>query len=245
MATKAVIHITDNSLPEPLASYCREVLVKEAGDIEIISVSQKPITLGKNICVGETGRNWLSIYKQQLAGAEATDADYVGICEHDCLYTHEHLAWIPPTDDTFYYNHNCWLLQLASNHPELKGMYSYIPRRYALSQLVCNRKLLIESLKERLDLLQGGFVLAKGMAGAGEFGVKDRVALAQRMARNGSHRQTGDLIRNELTVRKARSFATVNPNVDIRHDSNFTGARRGKKRCYELPYWGKFKWLQQ
>jgi hypothetical protein len=30
------------------------------------------------------------------------------------------------------------------------------------------------------------------------------------------------------------------PNLDIRHGSNFTGPKRGKDRCYELLYWGKF-----
>ena len=56
---KAIIHLTDNSLDEKIATLCRRVLAKEARDIPIISVSQKPIKLGKNICVGKIGRGWM------------------------------------------------------------------------------------------------------------------------------------------------------------------------------------------
>jgi hypothetical protein len=45
------MYLTDNTLAEPLASKVREILVKEAQDIPIVSVSQKPISLGQNVCV--------------------------------------------------------------------------------------------------------------------------------------------------------------------------------------------------
>ena len=36
-------------------------------------------------------------------------------------------------------------------------------------------------------------------------------------------------------------FATENPNVDIRHGSNFTGKKKGRDACLEIPYWGKIR----
>lgn len=46
----------------------------------------------------------------------------------------------------------------------------------------------------------------------------------------------------EYTTRyNSESFMTTLPNLDIRHSTNFTGPKRGKKRCYELTYWGSFK----
>jgi hypothetical protein len=41
------------------------------------------------------------------------------------------------------------------------------------------------------------------------------------------------------------SFKTEIPMLDIRHATNFTGPRRGNRRRYELPYWGRFEniWL--
>ena len=125
--SNTILYLTDNTLDPEIASACRVVLKREARDIPIVSVSQKPIDLGKNICVGEIGRNWISLYKQILAGLEAIETEFVVIAEHDCMYSHEHLSWTPPKDDRFYYNHNHWLVQWGGNHPEMNGMYSYWP----------------------------------------------------------------------------------------------------------------------
>jgi len=241
---KTIIYLTDNSLVESIASKCRKILVREAKDIPIISVSQKPVELGKNICVGDIGRNWMSLYKQLLAGCEEVETKYISIAEHDCLYTNEHFNWIPPKDDVFYYNLNCWLVEWGGNHPELNGMYStYWKKRLALSQLVCNRELLIKSIKERLALLDGATRLTREMVGIGEFGVTNErmVRKAQEAARSGKPIQIQRYIKDYLEKYTSDTFKTINPNLDIRHGSNFTGPKRGKNRTYDLPYWGKFK----
>jgi hypothetical protein len=244
---KSVLYLTDNSLDEKLAEFCRKQIIDNCEsdvnigfDFDIISVSQKPIIFGKNICVGEIGRSWLSLYKQMMAGLEACETKYIGIAEHDVLYSSEHLQWIPPTDDTFYYNHNCWLVQWGGNHPELNGMYSYWPKRFALSQLVCNKELLKESIKERLSLLENGYHMVKGLKGAGEPGVADNIAIGQLEAGSGRPTQLQRYLKGFLKEYKSESFKTEQPNVDIRHSSNFTGPKRGKMRRYDLPYWGKF-----
>jgi hypothetical protein len=237
---KTLIYTTDNSLPEPLATRCRELLVREAKGIPIVSVSQEPVDLGLNVCVGKIGRSWLNLYKQLMAGLEQVKTKYVGICEHDCIYSNEHLAWLPTKDDTFFYNHHFWLVQWGGNHPELEGMYSYWRNRYALSQLVCSAELLKKSLSERLALLQDGYVLAKGMHGAGEFGVKDKIAMIRKIASSGSPEQLQKYDPGLLTEYKSESFMTKIPNLDVRHKSNFTGTKRGNRRRFELPYWGKF-----
>lgn len=241
---KTIVYLTDNTLDEKIATKCREMLIREAWEIPIISVSQKPVELGINICVGEIGRNWISLYKQLLAGCEAAKTKYVSIAEHDCLYTNEHFSWIPPKDDVFYYNLNCWLVEWGGNHPELNGMYStYWKIRLALSQLVCNRELLIKSIMERLNLLDGATRLTKEMIGIGEFGVTNErmVRKAQEAAKSGKPIQLQGFIKDYLEKYTSDTFKTINPNLDIRHSSNFTGPKRGKNRTYDLPYWGKFK----
>lgn len=238
-----ILYYTDNVLDEKIASTCRKYLVKEAKDIPIVSVSQKPIDLGTNICVGNIGSNWISLYKQLLLAAETAKTRYVVTAEHDCLYTHEHLSWTPPKDNVFYYNLNCWFVQWGGNHPELNGMYStYWKERLALSQLVCNRELLIDSIKERLKLLEGADRLTKEMLGIGEFGVTTQrmIRKAEKAAKSGRPIQLQRYIKNYLEKNTSDTFTTINPNLDIRHDKNFTGAKRGKSRCYELPYWGDF-----
>jgi hypothetical protein len=173
-------------------------------------------------------------------GLNIANTENVVIAEHDCMYTHEHLSWCPPKQDIFYYNHNCWLVQWGGNHPELNGMYSYWDKRFALSQLVCNRLLLKKSIEERLMYLNRGFNITKGLKGAGEPGVADNITMARQMAVSGQPIQLQRYLKGCLTEYKSEIFKTINSNLDIRHGTNFTGAKRGNNRTYELPYWGKF-----
>ena len=67
----------------------------------IVSVTQKPVDLGHNICVGEIGSSWLNLYRQLKTAAEAATTKYVATAEHDCLYTQAHYDWTPPRDATY------------------------------------------------------------------------------------------------------------------------------------------------
>ena len=107
----------------------------------IVSVSQEPMDLGKNIVVPK-GRSLQKIYEQVLIGAKNAKTKYVALCEDDCLYVKEHFKYRPKT---FAYNLNRWLLHL--DH----GVFSY-RERPILSQCIANREVLIENLEERLKL---------------------------------------------------------------------------------------------
>lgn len=236
---KTIIYLTDNSLDPALMKRCQELLQEAAGGIRIISVSQKPIDFGDNICLGEIGRSWLSLYKQQLAGLREATTKYITIAEHDVIYSPEHFAWIPPKDDTFYYNENVWLVQWGGNHPELNGMYSkYWVRRYALSQLVCSRELHIKAIEERMYMFEQG---CKSITNAGEPGVCKDLAAAYQLAQSGSHAHLAGYMEKHLTKFSADIFHTEIPNLDIRHGTNFTGPKRGKHRTWDLAPWGKFE----
>ena len=210
-----IVYVTDNVLPLKFAQLVRDKLVEAVRGKPIISVSQKPIELGLNICLGDIGRSWLSIYKQLNAGLEAVKTPYVAVVEHDCLYTPEHFDFIPPRKDLFYYNANHWL---AQHTDKLRGMYSYYPRRLAMSQMICHIDAFSKHVKETLGVLEEAY--------------KETSTSARR-------RKQAELGKDLKADYKY--FRTKLPNLDIRHDCNFTGARRGKKRCYELPYWGKLE----
>lgn len=239
-----IIYITENLLDKKIAKVCQENLIKEAKDIPIVSVSQEPIKLGRNVCVGKIGRSWLSLYKQLMAGLEMIETENVVIAEHDCLYTYEHLSWTPPKKDTFYYNDNMWLVQWGGNHPELNGMYSYWKDRKCLSQLICNKELLKSTIKARLDYLDIDKFLARNIIFAGEPGLsKLRMnrKIADRIARSGKSAYLHKYFDDYLNQEKYEVFRTKIPNLDIRHGANFTGPKRGRNRKYLLPYWGEFK----
>ena len=268
-----IIYYTDNTLAEPIAARCRELLLESAEGLPIVSVSQEPIDLGENICVGKIGRSWLSLYKQLFAGLTAAKTRYVATAEHDCVYAPEHFRWTPPRDDTFYYNDNMWLGQWQSTKPELDGMFSYWPRRLALSQLICSREMLLNSTSHRLDFLDAGRGMAKRVKHIAEPGfteipavgkdlkvrkggtgtvVRDspkwhkRLLRVQKYASNGSHAYLQpmlDSLQACLNNEKTEFFKTVVPNIDIRHKGNFTGPKRGRNRRWELEPWGKLEEL--
>jgi hypothetical protein len=241
MTDTTIIYFTNNKLDPGIDRVCQRQLVKAAAGKPIISVSQKPMTLGENICMGDIGSSWLNLYKQLLRGVEAARTRFVATAEHDVLYTYEHYERAPLRDDTFYYNENCWFLQWGGNHPELNGMFStYWDVRMALSQLSCNRELLQNSLRERLRLLDKEEWVKRSILFAGEPGVS-RIRNAQAWAKSGKPISLMNTIKDFLATEKAETFRTLAPNVDIRHGGNFTGPKRGKNRTYCLPPWGDMR----
>ena len=104
----------------------------------IVSVSQEPMDLGKNIVVPKE-RSLKNIYRQVLVGAKAATTEYVALCEDDCLYVPEHFKYRPTKP--FGYNLNRWLLHLDEK------TFSY-RKRPILSQCIAHRKTLIECLEK-------------------------------------------------------------------------------------------------
>lgn len=119
-----------------------ERLKKTIGNKPIISISQKPMEFGTNICVGEVGRSLQNIYKQILEGAKKAKTKYVALCEDDCLYVPEHFDY---RSETFAYNLNRWNLHIDEE------IYSH-RHTPVLSQCIAPTKLLIECLEQRMAI---------------------------------------------------------------------------------------------
>ena len=83
-------------------------LKKQAGDIPIISVSRKPINLGKNICIGEQPVCYSNEWKQLLIGLKEAKTEFCLAAESDCLYPPEYFTFIPPRKDLVYRYSNIW-----------------------------------------------------------------------------------------------------------------------------------------
>ena len=240
-----VIYLTDNSLSPEIMLRCQELLLDASRGIPIVSVSQEPLEFGENVCVGKIGRSWLNLYKQLRAGLLRSRTQYVAIAEHDCVYSEEHFSFRPPvTSDSFYYNDNCWLVQWKGTKPEYEGMYSHWPGRFALSQLICCRWALLRTIEQRLFVLDRDMGLERMIDYLGEPG-RSRMKLnkLQRLAESGRSVYLRPLL-SEFSMfledEKAETFRTKIPNLDIRHSSNFTGPRRGKRRTWDLSPWGRF-----
>ena len=86
-------------------------MLAKKGNLPIISVSQKPMDLGQNICVGDIGLSYLSEYKQILAGAKIATTDYIITAESDYLYAPEYFQLEPKGENIYRYD-NIWIMQL-------------------------------------------------------------------------------------------------------------------------------------
>jgi len=106
---KTIVYYTDNHCDEYILDACRKQLLKcsKLYDIQIISVSQKPLNFGHNIVV-PLERSLLSMFRQILKGIESANSDIIFLAEHDVLYSPSHFDFIPTRKDIFYYDRNRW-----------------------------------------------------------------------------------------------------------------------------------------
>ena len=140
------IYYTANHVSEFFGENVRKILLKSIGNIPLISVSQKPMNFGENICVGNIGRSAYNIYKQILIGAKAAKTKYISLCEDDILYTPGYFTSFRPEKDIFAYNYNRWGIYTWSKPPIFSRK-----DRIVTSQLIAMRQSVINALEKRFD----------------------------------------------------------------------------------------------
>ncbi len=114
--TKAIIYLTSNRENPIFEEKIQVDLLTKCGDIPIVSVSQKPIDLGKNICVGDVGVSGFNFIRQVLIACENTNADYVIHAEADCLYSSDYFTVEPPRLDTCSRNSNVYVQKYGRDY---------------------------------------------------------------------------------------------------------------------------------
>lgn len=115
--------------------------IKEAG-YPIISVTQKPVDLGKNICVGKQGHSYLNAFRQILIGCEESKADFVAMAESDCLYPKGYFDFKPTDKNVVYTYDNAWVLW------EKYG--KFFKKQQTHGSVMYGRKFLIEIINKAL-----------------------------------------------------------------------------------------------
>ena len=165
----------------------------------------------------------LTMFKQILAGLEASTADVVFMCEHDVAYHPSHFEFVPPRRDVYYYNENTWKVDAVSGH----ALFYYTKQT---SGLCAYRELLVEHYRKRVARVEAeGYPRSMGYE-------------------PGCHRTPRGV--DDFSAEKWMSHY---PNVDIRHGANLTRNRwkqsqfRDKNTCLgwteanEVPGWGVTK----
>jgi len=113
---RTIVYYTANKEKESFENKVIGNILKVKGNLPIISVSQKPIEFGKNICVGDIGQNYKNSFKQAIIGCEAAKTKYVIMTESDCLYPEKGYFDFIPTDPSVIYTYdNVWLMWNREN----------------------------------------------------------------------------------------------------------------------------------
>lgn len=99
---KTIIYYTANTEKPKFEKMITDNLKKQAGDIPIISVSKKPMDLGKNICVGDTPVDYRNSFKQILIGLKEAKTKFCIAAESDTLYPPEYFQFTPDHEDRAY-----------------------------------------------------------------------------------------------------------------------------------------------
>lgn len=192
--SKGIVYYTDNRLDEKIMAMVQKNLTQCCNGHKIISVSLKPIDFGENIVLS-LERSYLTMFKQILAGLEASTADIIFFCEHDILYSKEHFSFIPPDKNKYYYNQNTWQVRANDGHAVRWDCKK-------TSQLCAYRDLLIEHYRKRIARVE-------------------KEGFSRRMGfEPGSHNRP-----ERIDDYKAEGWMSEIPNLDIRHENNLTSSR--------------------
>lgn len=215
-----IIYYTANRISNYFLASTGKQLLAAADGIPIISVSQEPLELGENICVGNIGVHTFNIYKQFLIGAKAAKTKYIAAAEDDVLYSHEHFHTRLPAPGTFLYDMNRWTIFTWSKPP----IFSYKPDRVVLHQLICERDLFIEAMEERFSKYPD-----QSMRKVFRFGEP------------GKHRDEKSL---GVKLRVAKRFWSKKPSIVFCHREALQYVQFGKRKApgperkKHLPGWG-------
>lgn len=87
-----------------------EALLKVSGDTPIISITQAPLDLGHNICVGDVGASGFNMFRQVLIGLKEVKTKFVVSAEADSIYPPGYFDFIPERDDIPYRATNLYVV---------------------------------------------------------------------------------------------------------------------------------------
>lgn len=139
MKDVTVIYYTSNREKPDFEQKIREKLLTTIGNTPLISVSQKPIKLGTNICVGDVGTSDHNIYRQIQIGVLKATTKFVCTAEADCLYPPTgYFDFVPPNENSAYHYTNVWVLY--------KGSDVFRKKAFSLCALFSNREYLLTRL---------------------------------------------------------------------------------------------------
>lgn len=139
-----VVYYTSNrELPE-FEKKIQAILKRNMGDLPLISVSQKPMDFGTNICVGNVGFSDHNGIRQMYMGALEAKTKYVLAAESDFLYPPDYFNFTPSEEDCYKYD-NIWILY---SNPKY---HDFQKKRFSEGATLYLREMLIEKYAKWLE----------------------------------------------------------------------------------------------
>lgn len=111
-----IIYYTSNREDPGFEGRVIENLLSVSKGLPIISVSQKPLDLGKNICVGDVGTSGFNMFRQVQIALEIATTPYVISAEADCIYPPDYFEFVPPELDRCYRDSNLYVMPDARDY---------------------------------------------------------------------------------------------------------------------------------
>ena len=220
---KGIVYYTHNKCRQDILRRCRDQIDIARGDISVVNVSLEPLDWHYNIVLDlEPCDN--TMFKQQLAGIMAINAEIIFFCEHDVLYHPSHFDFTPPRNDVYYFNTNFWIVN------DDTGQAIHYDGIRMTSGLVAHRDILIEHYTNKIK-----WVTERGKFSRREIGYEPGKRVS----------------RKRLGNYGIANYKSEHPNVDIKHDDNITRKRFSLEEfnCRNaiedswvtsnvIPYWG-------
>ena len=215
--SKSICYYTDGLIDEPIKSVVQKHLSK-AG-LFIVSASLTPTDFGDIITVFEEKRSYPTMVKQIISCLSLSQARYVFMAEHDCLYPKSHFDFTPPRDDIFYYNYNCYRWMFGTDFAIRHD------RMLSQSCLCVNREFALDHYKRRLE-----FIRSKGW----DADTKGEPAWARKMGYEPGQKKKK---RGGFSDDNFDTWESKIPVIDIRHRGTFSSPKTKLSAFKHAPKW--------
>jgi len=146
--SKAILYYTCCQHSLDIEFACRAQLQHARALLPLITVSLKPIDFGDRNVVLLLNRSPESMHKQILTGLQEIDEDYVFLAESDVLYHQSHFEFVPPREDTFYYNTNV----IKARYPD--GHLVWTDGLQQVSGICASRDVLLDFYSQRVEQIE-------------------------------------------------------------------------------------------
>jgi len=137
-----IIYYTSNREDEAFEEKIRDNILKVTSNrlMAIVSVSQKSIAFGQNICVGKKYPCDHNIWRQKLIACQTATSPFVICAEADCLYPPEYFDYIPKDLNQHYRYENLWIWKVGTRDNDFYRKESsegaeIVGRKYYIKQI--------------------------------------------------------------------------------------------------------------